>query len=606
METEEVIFSHDDGRTNKKDKKMDIASFTDFLVNDSKLSPNTARSYASRIKSIEYFTSKTSIGIKRLYSASSIDEIAINIEFLLSNDIFMEYSKEQHNSPAGALKKYYEYLTGNEIVIKNSDKIEIPVKRRNNYEGVDFTKYKELLDNEYRKGFRLNDKLSIRRFRMLWKKSYGIDLTEDDNEITDKIIHITIQHGNLAYLPENMLDSEAKHDVLAYINDSFNNGVKAIYYDALYKEFETIFVEQRINNAEMLKTYLSYYQKTNFYLKRNYIVSDQNTEIDVTEEVKNYLVAQATPMTIDEISNNLPHIPKEKLRWALTGHNSYEFVRNQAGEYFHAEIVDIKDDEIEQIIEWIKQSISEKKYMGGKELTDRIESFLPDIVERNPYLTWLGLRDVLAFKIKDRFSFQGKIISDLESNLSMSDIFAEFSKSHRRFTLDQLNILKNELDTPIYFDAVYENALRINKEEFVAKEEAKFDIEGTDIAIERYCEGEFCSINEIMTFGSFPFAHFPWNRFLLQNYVAKYSKKFKLVHTGFNAGVPVGAIVRKTIDIENFDDVLARCLAERDDILSREDALTYFCEIGLLARRSYGSIENVLVKANVYRTQKGN
>ena len=83
-------------------------------------------------------------------------------------------------------------------------------------------------------------------------------------------------------------------------------------------------------------------------------------------------------------------------------------------------------------------------------------------------------------------------------------VFENFAKSHEYFTLDQLNTLKTELDTPIYFDAVYENSLRINKEEFVSKDKAKFDVTATDCAIEMFCAGDFVSIKDVNLFGGFP------------------------------------------------------------------------------------------------------
>ena len=183
----------------------------------------------------------------------------------------------------------------------------------------------------------------------------------------------------------------------------------------------------------------------------------------------------------------------------------------------------------------------------------------------------------------------------------MSDVFAHFAASHDYFTLEQLNFLKRDLDTPIYFDSVYANSLRINKEEFVSRDQASFDIEATDAAISRFCTGDYIALRDISFFGSFPSAKFPWNGFLLEHYVADFSKKFKLLHIGFTAGTPVGAIVRRSSRFNDFDELVSAELAANSIPLNRESALKYLVDIGLLARRNYRGIDQVLSNAVLQR-----
>lgn len=289
----------------------------------------------------------------------------------------------------------------------------------------------------------------------------------------------------------------------------------------------------------------------------------------------------------------------------LAGTNSEEFIRNQKGKYFHESIVEFTTDEMIKIVKWINEAIADKEYMGGKELVDLIGRNLPDIHERYSFLTWLGLRDVLRYKLRDEFSFKGKIISAYGKELSMIKVFENFAKSHEYFTLDQLNTLKTELDTPIYFDAVYENSLRINKEEFVSKDKAKFDVTATDFAIEMFCTGDFVSIKDVNLFGGFPNAYFSWNAFLLQHYVANYSKKFKLLHAGFTANKPVGAIVKRNSSLDTFDDVVIRAVAESNVSLNSNSILEFLCASGYLARKSYGKMDELISQANLLRMNKG-
>ena len=168
-----------------------------------------------------------------------------------------------------------------------------------------------------------------------------------------------------------------------------------------------------------------------------------------------------------------------------------------------------------------------------------------------------------------------------------------------------MNILKNDLDTPIYFNEVYANSLRINKDEFVASELAQFDVSATDTAIDQFCHGDFVSIRDVSLFGGFPNALYPWNHFLLQHYVSHYSKKYQLLHAGFNADIPVGAIVKRSSQMNTFDDIIVRALADSGIRLNDDEALQYLQNAGYLARRRYGNLEDLLAKANQYRKNKG-
>ncbi len=574
--------------------------FLTYLVEEAGVSENTGRSYASQVNSCETYSQEHSIGTGKLYTADIKTEAYENACLLLNNADFQAYSRISHNAPVAALRKYCEYLNS------DSGNKQLPLNTiEESFDDVDFDKYQQILSNEYNKGFRLNDKLSLKRLRVQWQRYYNEEIKYDDEIICKHIAHITIRHGDMAYLPQSLLDEDTKERLLSYIETTFESGKEVIYYEALYKEFAGDFSSHRINNVEMLKTFLSYINDGSMYLNRSYIAVSGNVTVDHADEVRSYMISYGSAITVEELTLALSHLPEDKIKWIISGNNSKEFVWNKKGEFLHADVVELSQYELDLIIEWISLSIADKEYMGGKELVDTIKKKLPTIMERYPFLTEYGLRDAIAYKLQDTFSFKGKIISALGQELSMEKVFADYASSNPYFTLTQLNSLKNELNTPIYFDAVYQNSLRINKEEFVSQEQVKFDISATDSAIDRFCQGEYVAIKEISLFGAFPDAGFPWNEFLLQHYVANYSKSYKLLYAGFTAGYAVGAIVKRTSQLNTFEEVITKALADSGIVLNSEDALQYLSDSGFLARRSFGNIEAVLVKANQQRLNKG-
>ena len=179
---------------------------------------------------------------------------------------------------------------------------------------------------------------------------------------------------------------------------------------------------------------------------------------------------------------------------------------------FHVSAVHFSDEEMDNIAEIIAAAIEEKQFLSGNELVAAIQSKYPYTYEKNSAFSVVGLRDAIKYHLSNKFSFSGNIISKLGSSLTMSDVFADYCQSRDSFTLDELNVLANELGTVIYFDPVYENSLRINHDRFVSKKRAHFLVTETDDALDRFCTGDYISIGKISGFSLFPNAGFPWKR----------------------------------------------------------------------------------------------
>ena len=215
-----------------------------------------------------------------------------------------------------------------------------------------------------------------------------------------------------------------------------------------------------------------------------------------------------------------------------------------------------------------------------------------------------GFRDALKAKLGDKFSFKGNIISRSGQELSMADVFAKYARSHDTFTLSELQSLANNLATPIYFEAIYENSLRISRDQFVAKTAAQFPVEAMDEALDRICMGKYIPLPEATNFGAFPYVGFPWNIFLLENYVASYSQKYMLLHSSFNGTECAGAIVKRSAGIDSFDDLIVDLLANNQIEMKKAPVLQFLSDKGYLARRRYSEIESLIIKANAQRQRK--
>ena len=580
--------------------------FNDWMLS-SGMSKATIASYMSSfgqcVKSVaNYKLCETS-----LWNVSNAEDASHIYDQLFGISEFYEYNKQQHNRFSAAFRKFIEYRSGGSPAnLKPSQPArfaieKMPTRRQENDPVL--IRYKELLDKYFQKGFRMESSLDMKKLRRFYQEQYGAELSDEDDLVCQGISSVTILHDGKAYLPDSMLSQEKKEKLLQYIEDRFSSGCDAIYYGALFTEFEEAFQGERIYTPEMLKTYLSYINKGNYVLQRSYLAKDYTVQMNPEDDIREYLKEAAGPVEVERLAAELSYIPEQKIKFALSTNN--DFIWNATGEYFYEDCVHFSNSELEWISQFILDGIEERDFVTGNELVEAVEAHFPDIREMYQWITPVGMRNVIGYKLNDRFSFNGNIISKYGEDLSMAEVYAKYCRKHSRFTLDELNVLKQELGSTIYFDEIYANSLRISQNEFVSQDMAQFDVEATDEAIGRICTGQYMSLQEIRDFGTFPYAGYPWNEYLLEHFVANYSQKFMLLHIGFSANVCAGAIVKQASSFKDFNDLLVDILANSNIVLDEDSALEYLRQQGYIARRRYSDIGRIVTEAKVVRSKKG-
>ena len=580
--------------------------FNDWMLS-SGMSKATIASYMSSFGQCVKSVANFKLGETNLWNVSNAEDASHIYDQLFGISEFYEYNKQQHNRFSAAFRKFIEYRSGGSPAsLKPSQPArfaieKMPTRRQENDPVL--IRYKELLDKYFQKGFRMESSLDMKKLRRFYQEQYGAELSDEDDLVCQGISSVTILHDGKAYLPDSMLSQEKKEKLLQYIEDRFSSGCDAIYYGALFTEFEEAFQGERIYTPEMLKTYLSYINKGNYVLQRSYLAKDYTVQMNPEDDIREYLKEAAGPVEVERLAAELSYIPEQKIKFALSTNN--DFIWNATGEYFYEDCVHFSNSELEWISQFILDGIEERDFVTGNELVEAVEAHFPDIKEMYQWITPVGMRNVIGYKLNDRFSFNGNIISKYGEDLSMAEVYAKYCRKHSRFTLDELNVLKQELGSTIYFDEIYANSLRISQNEFVSQDMAQFDVEATDEAIGRICTGQYMSLQEIRDFGTFPYAGYPWNEYLLEHFVANYSQKFMLLHIGFSANVCAGAIVKQASSFKDFNDLLVDILANSNIVLDEDSALEYLRQQGYIARRRYSDIGRIVTEAKVVRSKKG-
>ncbi|MCD7774909.1 MAG: hypothetical protein LUH40_04935 [Clostridiales bacterium] len=605
------------------------------------MTPETAKTYCDHISFCELIAQNYNLSSQRLYT-SDYGEAKATADALLQSKEFGVFNERLNRKPRTALAWLLMFInTGGKSDSVNFTRDVIPENRKKepvqNYasptpksfgtgihKSFEDTRRKEreaerekrdaaakaaaercekVLREHFRKGFRINSNIDIKRFRKFYSDMYGEEPKVSNDEIKSIIRRVTVPYDDLYYLPEAMLGEDVREKLLAYIENCFNSGKTIVYFQALCRKFEEDFLDYRVyNDPNALKTYLMLTGCKGFYIVNSGVAKNPNAVADPADELRSCLAEFGRPASFDEIFESLPHLSHDRIRNLI--YSRGEFIHNGSSLYLHESLADITEDELEDIAKIIEDAIAEREFISGTELYQAVKAKYPDITENNSVFSIHGFRDMLKYKFGDRFSFKANIISKAGEEISRYDVFADYAKSHAGFTLAELEVMADELDMSIHLDAVYDNSLRISRDNFVAKSQAQFDVEATDNALDRMCVGDYIATGRVTNFGIFPYAGFPWNSFLLEHYVYSYSKKYMLVKNGFSKNRCASAIVKRSAGIESFDDFLVRLLADSDVELKNEPVLRFIVNEGYLTKRSYANIDNIIAKAKTQRQKR--
>ncbi len=585
-------------------KTPDVDAFYQFLRNQAQLSTGTCRSYISAIRTSEQIARKYNYPTKRMLNCNYSETIS-TAQMLLSDPNFIKVNRLQHNTLSAAINKLLQFIEGQTTpsVVERQESCKNPIKPQKTR--IDLTPYVKVLEEKFKKGFRLGSLLDIKKFRHCFEDLNGKPASQTDDALETTLKCCGIVHEGKVFPPKAMLSPNVKDRLINYINKTFAEGRSAIYYEALFQEFSEDFLDSYIYNADMLREYLRHVMDNRYILDANQLVKVGGERMSTLEEIRECLKEAGVPLNIEELCKMLPHIPRETITTILS--SNLEFVRNsrERREYFHADSLDLSDEELKNIIGLIADNIQSHRYISGTELMGAIQAKYPSMYESYSMYSDIGWRDALKYKIGDRFSFKGNIISTSEDSLSMTDVFGELAASRDQLSVDELVQFSEEIGSGvIYFDPVYENALRVSEDMFVSKKRAAFRVTETDAVLDRFCPGNYIPLAAIQDFASFPDAGFPWTVYLLESYVAFYSERYMLIHRTYGRSCAVGAIAKKTAGFNDFDDLIVDILATSGVDLNKESAVEWLFQKGYLASHSYKNIENILIRAKAQRNRK--
>ena len=253
-----------------------------------------------------------------------------------------------------------------------------------------------------------------------------------------------------------------------------------------------------------------------------------------------------------------------------------DFVVNYRGRsYFYKDVFILDEEQLSMIDEFLARRLSVVEQVSGGELYGYIAKEIPEVLETNPGVTDLGIKNIIRIRLEHKYSFRGDVISRLGFVVDVKSLYRGFCEQREKFSFAELEEFRNSIDKNyIDWDAVMSSSVRTSQSSFIRRDLITFKAEQIDEAIASYCLNKYVPFADIINYTDFPTIEVNWNAFVLESYVYFGSKKYGLIHASFNGDKPVGAIVKKDSDIHGFDDLLIDIIKEHK-LFDEERAFEY-------------------------------
>ncbi len=585
-----------------KFSRISSYEFCNYLEKKVGLSASTCNSYASSVNTAQAYAKNHRFETYRIYD-TDIDEAINTINLLLSDSTFCAYNLKQGNRFRAALTKFAE-MAGRDISFTKPTCQNTATHKPKPLTDFDKEKYVEVLMSRYRNGITF-DSIDFDNFREIYQDFNDCGIDVDDATLEKQLRLCGVFYNDRLFPAEGIMDDTVKAKLFGYIENSFASGKKVLYYKAIFEDLADDFAScYTLADENMLRAFIEFTAEDGkYYFFKDYMSIEAGVKIDNTAEVEEFLLSAGKPMKVEDVCTALTHIPEDKVDSIIKFDS--RFRRNAKGEYFHIDIFEISEQELEKIAAIIDGFITENDYAIWTDVWNKIQETMTVFLENNLYLSGLGVRNAISSHYLGRFNFDGAVISRPNDCYGMRDVYQLYAKHHPTFTADDIYILSKELDTGIYFDALSEVSVRVSHDLFITKDQISFDADAVDRAIGSFLSKDYIRIREIDSYLVFPNVGYEWNEYLLESFLLSYSKKFELLNNGLSLNNVAGFVVNKNGQIKEFVDACAYFLADGRIELKKADALNYLASTNVISRRSYKDIDLALRRATQIRARKG-
>ncbi|MCL2722606.1 MAG: hypothetical protein FWD47_14850 [Treponema sp.] len=438
-----------------------------------------------------------------------------------------------------------------------------------------------IISGKFTNGFRISSNIDFDRLKKYYEEQYSEEIPYDANKVNTVIKSLALTFDGRAY--------HYNKDVITKVEEYLLQiGSPCISIDYFFKLHTNELYLDNIFSVDMLHAFFSKYFD-NISIKWDYVLLKENIN---TIDLINEIAVEREEWTFNELCKRLPYLKVESIRQAF---NSAEYLWVNTNTYAHINNFDLPVSEGEKIVEVVDEALKSQDYVIANSLD------LSKFTTLNSHYPFTAIRDaVFQTFLSDKYSKSGQVITKKGVKLRVIDILEQYCRNADTATFEEMNEFEASFDPngkthSACLIAGYNTMVRVNDDLFVSDGHVTFDVKSIDEAIAVYCRGDFVPLCRVIDFSLFPFVGYPWNLYLLESYVRRFSNEFKYDVRAVNSS-NIGVIVKKDFRYSNYDDILSIALANSFvDIDSKIAVGDYLFENGYIGWRNLGKNENKII-----------
>ena len=589
------------------------AKFSVWMEN-SGMASATASSYLSAVVTCSNKAKQLGISNRNLFVITDLRELERIKTELLRDSSFKKYNEMQHNRFHAAFNKLiafrmsqrnqYSYTSVPTLPAANAPQIKLGLKATQTVNtraaelSPEHKHYAAILEKYFSEnGFRPKNAIDRGRFKKYYADEFGKVPDDTDERISGILSKIGTEREGRIFPKHDKAQDSLIAEILLEIDAAFDSGASAVYVRAVYERFsDRLGKELNIYNEDALSELLV--SSSNGGLTRSHShFKRERRSSDTPGDILRILKASHSPMTYDEIHDEVWYIPYDKIRSSIMSLTSVVKAADKA--YFYAPNLPVSAEELRQIADLIERELSYRSHITDSELIQLIEEKCPSAALNTEGFTRYGLRNSLGYLLRESFSFKGPIITKRDKSIAVKDVYTEFARSHETLLYDELKQLADEMNVVIYWESVLTEMVRINESEFVRNDLITFDIEIIDDILDEICPEKYAPLKDVGLFLHFPNIGYKWNSFVLESYLFSHSRRFKLLHASFASSDVYGAMVRVDSGISEYRELVVDVLSHSNALGSEKAAFEYLIDCGYQKRKTLSGMDQLLKEAKL-------
>lgn len=459
-----------------------------------------------------------------------------------------------------------------------------------------------ILSEEFEDGLRLNG-MRLRKFRSIYEERYHDAVEPDDEKLIAMLKQVGEFRDERIYAKRDAGQSALMDIIQQDILQTLTSGASCVYPQQLFEKYKEKLAEQlSVYTADSFKAMLLASTNRHFSVYHGTICL-HGKSANIMADVVRLFQECYEPITYTQMSEQLWYIPMDRIKYALVREKSIVLIDQET--YFYAPNFPISTHELAALQQAMRRQIEDEDFLVARSLRELMKLHCPNaVMDTANWKDW-GVRNVMAWLLRDQFDFNGAIICEKGAGMDTHMVFHSYCKSHDRITMDELKNLCSQLDVSgIYWDSVLAEMVRISRDEFLSKRLISFDSESTDRVLEQACPGDYMPLKDFTLFMSLPGVAVPWNGFLLESYLRDYSRIFRLEQASPVEHTPIGAMVRRISPLLTNRDLLIDVLVHDNSWHSPKEALDVLVDGGYRTQRLMGNDIAEIIKAAQMQQEK--